>query len=138
MNESLEEYEKINILIDKLLFLNLSIKFSMAKERKEFADLVFDLIQHYKNIECNIRNTDKKDIEKTALRMYIKTVIRNKQMAGWLNKFKIIQLKFIDTYSIEISKEEYLKFIDSQTKMLKTVIKILNGDMYFVGCPTVN
>ena len=55
-----------------------------------------------------------------------------KQMAAWVEKLEANMEKALKDDSMD--KAQKLVFIRHQYALLNTIIKVLNGDTFFVGC----
>ena len=67
----------------------------------------------------------------SELNRYLSRPIHPRQMAGWVNKLKKNILTFVQGMH---SNEEIVIFVQQQQPLLEIVVKVLNGDAFFVGC----
>lgn len=66
----------------------------------------------------------------------MKRRVHPQQMEAWVAKLQSNMRTFLDTDSDV--KEDRLVFIRQQYVLLDIVVKVLNSDVYFVGCSHLN
>lgn len=59
--------------------------------------------------------------------------INPKHMEAWVDKLQSNMRQFLEKGAA--TPEQQLTFIRHQYALLSTTIKVLNGNVYFVGCP---
>ena len=126
-------YIQTRININNLRAMAANTNYTVAAERKVLFDSVFVIKQSLKEIECIILSINKITLSLPAIRMYVKRIIHPQQMEAWITKL----CESMDIFLTEIETKDdkdHLTFISTQFKLLDSVIKVLNGDAYLVGC----
>jgi len=124
----------INDILDKLnsiRFLSLEIDYKISAQRKRLFDDIIYIHHKYNDLEDLISAETIKRISQPAMRMYISRNIHPQQMEAWVNKLLINLNKLL---SIDSDLSTQKSFIKDQYILLIMIIKVLNGDAYFVGC----
>ena len=63
----------------------------------------------------------------------MKRHVNPKQMEAWVDKLEANMAQFLVGDSV--TPQQQLNFIRQQYVLLDTTVKVLNGQVYFVGCP---
>jgi len=129
-------YVNIEINLIALQKMSCSINYLIPAERKTLFDEVLVIKQGYKNIECFLTNKTIQILVLPAMRMYISRIIHPKQMEAWIKKLYQNIQNFKNNFNTKTDVEKIL-FIQDQYRLLDTIIKVLNGDAYFVGCQQI-
>jgi hypothetical protein len=116
----------INGSLVKLRDLALTTDYKVAAERKVFFDAVIDIKVKYQKIESLLSKDPVPKIVPPAIRMYISRVIHPNQMEGYVAKIQANVPKLLTELSVEKVRIQYI--------LLDSIVKILNGDAYLVGC----
>lgn len=111
--------------------LSLQKDFTKLEDRSEFANEVYKLRDYFLTIKYMI---DYQLVVKEYPKMKDGIVhrINNEQMENWLSKIHInVGSALLKTTTTE---QDQLEFLTLNCMLLEYVVKVLNGDAYFVGC----
>lgn len=107
--------------------LTLTTDFKNISERKVFFDYVISIKKQYRIMEGILLGKKMPLVRPPGMRLYVTRTINPKQMEGWILKIQDTMDDLIKSPNIK------LKMIKQQYTFLDMVIKVLNGDAYFVG-----
>jgi len=107
--------------------LSTEIDFKSSAQRKIFFDYVVSVKKKYRWMEGILSSKTMPLVRPPAMRLYISKNINPKQMEAWIDKIQITMDSIVQTPEVK------LKTIRQQYIYLDIVIKVLNGDAYFVG-----
>lgn len=133
--EVLDIYSVIDTELAELANLSNKIKFTKTIERKIFFDKVVSIEKLFLKINSILLGTPEENIVR-EFNENIKHPIMSKQMSGWIKK---IENNIADIY-IKISDKSDINLETvnkEQLRLINTIIKVLHGDAYFVGCPRI-
>jgi hypothetical protein len=118
--------------LSNLRELSLNTNYNKPDQRKYFFDTIIDIKNQYKEIEALLIGVPVTKVDPPAIRAYISRNIHPNQMEGWVAKLQKNVSRFINNNSIKLNDQ--WNFIKDQYVLLDVIIKIINGDAYFVGC----
>ncbi len=120
--------------LDRLRDLSLVTNFRDLDSRKRFLLQFLIIKNRYAEAEESLSGKSVQRSNSSELNRYLNRPIHHKQMAGWINKLKKNILTFRQGMH---SNEEIVLFIQQQKPLLEVVVKVLNGDAFFVGCELI-
>jgi len=131
------KYNQIEIELNSLRSLSLTVNYKLAADRKIFFDCITNIKQLYKEVECLITQYRFVPVPPPTMRMYISRPIHPQQMEAWVTKlYNNVVLFLVDVAGK--TNEEHKEFIKTQNTLLDSIVKVLNGNAYFVGCSHCN
>ncbi|EKD22676.1 MAG: hypothetical protein ACD_84C00013G0002 [uncultured bacterium] len=107
--------------------------FSLIQNRLTLFDEVMVIKQSYFNIKAILLNIPAEVAVRPTLRLYIDRPIHTAQLDGWVAKMQINFQTFVTKNMSDIELQK--AFISEQCFLIDTIVKVLNGDAYFTGCP---
>jgi len=106
--------------------LALTTDYKDSAKRKIFFDYIIGVKRNYRKLEGILSGKQMPLVRPTGMRMELIRFIDPRQMEAWVDKIQ----KNMD----KIVADPSIKFLKQQYTLLDMILKVLNGDAYFVGC----
>lgn len=122
---------EIAIFLDKIKEESLNIDFRTPAGRRKMMERVFEVRTLYQAAEEFITKQPVQVVELKAFQIRAMRTIKQAQVAAWLDKI----IKNIDTYLKQPGNDygKQLDFLKNQYPLIDVILKVLNGQSYFVG-----
>ena len=122
--------EQIRIDVNNLRELSFKVNFKHLNGRQLFINKVNTIKNNYRKIEGILTNKTMPTTIPHGVKILVANTIIPSQMDAWINKIQKDMEKNLTHPNLTVIKQHHI-FLDM-------IVKVINGDAYFVGCKQQN